>query len=68
LLEMAQEERQEAWQELQHQKSRIQKVEAWADKKVGEIRALTNRANGGDYNGYRGLRDFDSSYKLGQFK
>jgi hypothetical protein len=68
LLQMSQEERQEAWQELQRQKDRTQKVEAWADKKVGEIRALTGRAKGGDYNGYRGLRDFDWSYHPSQFK
>jgi chromosome segregation ATPase len=68
LLQMAQEERQEAWQELQHQKGRIQKVEAWRDQKMGEIRALTGRAKGGDYNGYRGLRNFDWSYHPSQFK
>jgi hypothetical protein len=68
LLTMAQEERQEKWQELQRQKGRIQKVEAWADKKVGEIRALTARAKNGDYNGYRGLNNFDWSYNPSLFK
>lgn len=68
LLTMAMEERQEKWQELQRQKGRIKKVEAWADKKVGEIRALTARAKAGDYNGYRGLQNFDWSYHPSWFK
>ena len=67
-LKDAQQELKEAWEELQRQKARIQKVEAWADKKVGEIRALTNRAKGGDYNGYRGLNNFDWSYHPDWFK
>jgi hypothetical protein len=68
LLTMAQEERQEKWQELQGQKGRIQKVEAWADKKVAEIRALATRARNGDYHGYRGLENFDSSINPSSFK
>jgi len=67
-LKDAQQELKEAWAELQRQKGRIQKVEAWADKKVGEIRALANRAKGGDYNGYRGLQNFDWSYNPSWFK
>jgi hypothetical protein len=68
LLTMAQEDRQEKWEELQWQKGRLQKVEAWADKKVAEIRALATRAKNGDYNGYRGLENFDWSSNPSSFK
>jgi len=68
LLEMALEERERRFQELQRQQERITKVEAWADKKVREINALTDQARSGDVKGYRGLRHFDWTYHPSWFK
>jgi hypothetical protein len=68
LLKDAQKELQEAWAELQRQKARIQKVEDWRNKKIGEIWALRDRAKNGDYHGYRGLKNYDWSYNPSQFK
>jgi len=68
LLKDAQQELQEASAELQRQKARIQKVEDWRNKKIGEIGALRDRAKNGDYHGYRGLKNYDWSYRPSQFK
>jgi hypothetical protein len=57
LLEMAQEERQEAWAELQRQKAKIKKVEDWRSKRVSEISAFRDRAKSGEYSGYLGLKN-----------
>jgi hypothetical protein len=63
-----QEERREALAELQRQKARIEKVEGWRSKSIGEVRALRDRAQSGDYNGYRGLKNYDWSYRPAWFK
>jgi hypothetical protein len=72
LLQMALEERERCLQELQRQKDRekirIEKVETWRTQKLNEIRSQHNRAKNGDYNGYRGLNNFDWSYPPDQFK
>jgi len=68
LLKDAQAERQEALAELQRQKARIEKVEAWRSQKVREIWALRDRAKNGDYDGYRGLVNFNSHCDASQFK
>jgi hypothetical protein len=68
LLKMALEERQERWQELQHQQGRLSKVEAWRSQQTREVWALRDRAKGGDYNGFRGLRNYDTSFHPDHFK
>ena len=68
LLEMAQEERQEKWEELQRQQARLEKVEAWRTQKIREIWALRDRAKNGDYSGYLGLKNFDTGYRSALFK
>jgi hypothetical protein len=68
LLAMALSERQESWQELQRQKGRLEKVEAWRSQKIRDIWSLRDRAKNGDYHGYRGLRDYDTSIHPSQFK
>jgi hypothetical protein len=57
-LKDTQQERQEAWAELQRQKARIKKVEDWRSKKTREIWALRDRAKSGEYNGYLRLKNF----------
>jgi hypothetical protein len=59
LLEMALAQRQRSFQELQQQKDRITKVEAWRTRKIREIESLRDRAQNGDFHGYRALRDYD---------
>jgi hypothetical protein len=68
LLEMAQEERKEKWEELQHQKARLDKVEAWRTQKIREIWGLRDRAKNGDYSGYLGLKHYDTSITSSLFK
>jgi chromosome segregation ATPase len=68
ILKDAQEERQKAWAELQRQKARIEKVEDYRNKSIGEIRALRDRANNGDYHGYLGLREYQTGYFPERFK
>jgi len=68
LLTMAQEERQRCLQELQRQQARIDKVEAWRSRTTREIWALRDRASNGEYNGYLGLKNYDSSYNPAWFK
>jgi hypothetical protein len=68
LLAMALQERQDRWQELQHQKGRLDKVSTWRSQKTREIWSLRDRAKDGDYHGYRGLRDFDWSVHPNRFK
>jgi hypothetical protein len=68
LLEMAQEERQEKWEELQRQKGRLEKAEAWRSQKIREIWALRDRAKNGDYLGYRGLAGYDYTIPYGMLK
>ena len=58
----------EASAELQRQKGRIDKVEAWRSRKIREIWALQGRAQNGDYNGYRGLMNYDTSFQPNLFK
>jgi hypothetical protein len=60
LLEMAQEDRQEKWDELQRQKARLEKVEAWRTQKTREIWALRDRAKNGEYSGYLGLKNYNT--------
>ena len=67
-LKDAQQELQNAWAELQRQKARIQKVEDWRNKSIEEVRALRDRAQSGDYHGYRGLKNYDWSYNPSWFK
>jgi predicted nucleic acid-binding Zn-ribbon protein len=59
ILKDAQEQRQQAWAELQRQKARMEKVEDWRNQKVQEIRDLRDRAQNGDYHGYRRLRHYN---------
>lgn len=68
ILTDALEQRQQAWAELQRQKSRIDKIEAWRSRKTREIWALQGRAQNGEYNGYLGLRNYDTSYHPNWFK
>jgi hypothetical protein len=60
--------RKRSWEQLQHQKGRLEKAEDWRHQKIGEIQALQDRAKNGDYLGYRGLKDFDYSIPHGLLK
>ena len=68
LLKDAQKELQEASAELQRQKARIEKVEDWRNKSIGEVGALKDRAKNGDYHGYRGLQNYETSFHPSWFK
>jgi hypothetical protein len=67
-LKDAQEDLQKAWAELQQQKARLKKVEAWRSQKTREIWALRDRAKNGDYSGYLGLKNFNTFAKSSMFK
>jgi hypothetical protein len=62
------EQRQQALAELQRQKGRLDKVEAWRSQKIREIWSLQGRAQNGEYNGYRGLNNYDTSLHPNWFK
>ena len=68
LLSMALEERKESLQELQHQQGRLDKVEAWRSRTIREIWSFRDRAQNGDYHGYRGLSNYDTSFHPSWFK
>jgi hypothetical protein len=68
LLQMAQDERQKSFQELERQKGRLEKVEAWRSRTTREIWSFRDRGKNGDYQGYRGLRDYDTSFHPSWFK
>jgi hypothetical protein len=68
ILADALEQRQRALAELQRQKGRVDKVEAWRSRKIREIWSLQGRAQNGEYNGYRGLKNYDTSYYPNWFK
>ena len=64
----ARKEREKSLQELQRQKGRLEKVEAWRSRTTREIWSLRDRGKDGDYHGYRGLRDYDTSFHPHWFK